>query len=293
MIEPPAGRLYTDAVHSTATHHNASPASEWAQYGHHASLGVDLLHAYFVQHAYPLHSHDYFVIAVIEEGRQSFRLGQQRYYTAAGGMVFLNPGDSHTGEPLLAGAFRYRAMYPRPAQVQRVAASAGLGPRLPLFNHPRQDDPRLAAAFRRLHRTLSAAHDPLHAESAFVSTLGSLLRAFANQAPRHPERPAPIDRAVEYLDANYDKPVSLDQLAKLVALSRFHFLRSFHAQVGMPPHAYLENRRIAAAQRLIALGEPLAAIAAQLGFSSQSHFTRRFKQTIGVTPGRYARQVRA
>lgn len=269
----------------------AQPPQEWAHYAHHNGLGLDLLHAYFVQHAYPLHSHDYYVIAVIEEGHQSFRLGRERYYTSAGGMVFLNPGDSHTGEPLPGGGFRYRAIYPHPHHLQRIARQAGLGAHLPMFSHPRQDNRRLAAAFRRLHRALSGG-DALRAESAFTSTLGDLLRAYAQRTPPRQAHPAPIGRAVEYIDAHYDQPIRLEELARLVSLSPYHFLRSFHAQVGMPPHAYLENCRIAAAQRLIALGQPLASISAGLGFSSQSHFTRRFKQTLGVTPGQYARLLK-
>jgi AraC-like DNA-binding protein len=57
----------------------------------------------------------------------------------------------------------------------------------------------------------------------------------------------------------------------------------------MPPHAYLESVRIRHAQQLIAAGKPLAAVAAEVGFSSQSHLSNRFKQLIGVTPGQYAR----
>jgi AraC-like DNA-binding protein len=56
----------------------------------------------------------------------------------------------------------------------------------------------------------------------------------------------------------------------------------------MPPHTYLENVRIRQVQRLIEAGKPMAEIAAEVGFSSQSHLINRFKQIIGVTPGQYA-----
>ena len=85
--------------------------------------------------------------------------------------------------------------------------------------------------------------------------------------------------------------ISLTQLAEQVALSPYYLLRAFRAEVGMPPHAYLESVRIRHAQRLIAAGNPLAVIAVEVGFSSQSHFTHRFKQLIGVTPGQYAQGV--
>jgi AraC-like DNA-binding protein len=58
----------------------------------------------------------------------------------------------------------------------------------------------------------------------------------------------------------------------------------------MPPHAYLESIRIRQAQKLLSKGTPLAQVAYEVGFASQSHFTQRFKQIIGVTPGEYAKQ---
>lgn len=61
----------------------------------------------------------------------------------------------------------------------------------------------------------------------------------------------------------------------------------------MPPDTYLESVRIRHAQRLIAEGKPLADVAAEVGFSSQSHLTHRFKRIIGVTPGQFAQQPSA
>jgi AraC-like DNA-binding protein len=61
----------------------------------------------------------------------------------------------------------------------------------------------------------------------------------------------------------------------------------------MPPYAYLESVRIRQAQRLIEAGKPLVEVAVELGFSSQSHLTHRFKQIIGVTPGHYAQQLKS
>jgi AraC-like DNA-binding protein len=86
--------------------------------------------------------------------------------------------------------------------------------------------------------------------------------------------------------------ISLTQLADHVSLSPYYLLRVFRAEVGMPPYTYLESVRIRHAQRLIEAGIPLAEVAVEVGFSSQSHLTRRFKQIIGVTPGQYAQQLR-
>lgn len=92
-----------------------------------------------------------------------------------------------------------------------------------------------------------------------------------------------------YIAAHYGDDLSLTILARLGGLSPFYFARVFRAEVGLPPHAYLESVRIGAARRLLAHGVPPATVAQATGFADQSHFTRRFRRVIGVPPGQYAR----
>jgi AraC-like DNA-binding protein len=57
----------------------------------------------------------------------------------------------------------------------------------------------------------------------------------------------------------------------------------------MPPHVYLNAVRVSEAQKRIRLGMPLATVALECGFADQSHFTRRFKGSVGVTPAAWRR----
>ena len=75
-------------------------------------------------------------------------------------------------------------------------------------------------------------------------------------------------------------------------MSRFQLLRSFAHEVGLPPHAYRMQRRVALARTLIAGGTALADAAISAGFSDQSHKTRAFVRLLGVTPAGYAVSVR-
>ncbi|MDY7535253.1 AraC family transcriptional regulator [Pseudomonas sp. Bout1] len=93
---------------------------------------------------------------------------------------------------------------------------------------------------------------------------------------------------VEYIDQQLAEPVSLGQLAGLCALSEYHFARMFRESFGLPPHQYLLARRLARARELLRGGAlPLGEIALACGFSSASHFTNRFRQAMGATPGEY------
>ena len=85
---------------------------------------------------------------------------------------------------------------------------------------------------------------------------------------------------------------TLAELTGLCALSEFHFARAFRASFGLPPHRYLLRRRIQEALRQLPLSaNSIASIAMNLGFSSQSHFTKVFREHTGMTPSDYRERI--
>ena len=63
--------------------------------------------------------------------------------------------------------------------------------------------------------------------------------------------------------------------------------RSFSDAFAIPPHAYVDGRRLEAARARILAGQPLADVAAEVGFVDQAHLTRRFRRFLGTTPGQF------
>jgi AraC-like DNA-binding protein len=267
----------------------------WCQLWHHQPLKLNLLQAFHSRHAYPRHSHDYYVVAVVDQGLQSFTYAGSKYITPVDGIILLNPGDVHTGEPVDEHGFGYRAFYPT-VQHMETAMLEFTGRRCdaPSFSAPRADDVQIAGAVRALHYALKANADPLECESRFLCTLIEIIKQFGDRKSRDQrighEHQA-VQRARDYIHENYDQPLSLTQLAEQVHFSRYYLVHTFRDEIGMPPHTYLESVRIRQAQKLLSEGKPLAHVAHQVGFGSQSHFTQRFKQIIGVTPGEYAKHL--
>ena len=98
-----------------------------------------------------------------------------------------------------------------------------------------------------------------------------------------------VKKTREYINDNYEENISLEQLANLVNLKPLRLLRVFRKALGLPPHAYLVQVRITQAKKLLASKMAIAEVAAETGFSDQSHLHRHFKRIVGVTPGQYVR----
>jgi AraC family transcriptional regulator len=97
-------------------------------------------------------------------------------------------------------------------------------------------------------------------------------------------------RTLDYIEANLGSKMDIGELAGVVSLSRSHFSRAFKFSLGVSPMEYVAVRRVERAKALISsTKEPLAEVALACGFADQPHFSRRFRDLIGMSPGRWRR----
>lgn len=276
-------------------HGESMQTKEWTKIAHNPQLDVELLHAYYVQHAYPRHSHDYYVISLIARGRQSFTHQGTKYRTPPGGLILINPGVVHTGEAADAQGFELRALYPSLSLMETAVFELKGRRTLPFFKEVLVDHYWATNSVSSLHKAILDGAGMLECESRVLWTMTQLIKRYGDigsTEQRLGKEKKAIQQARHYIDEHFSESVTLNTLAQHVSLSPYYLLRVFGAEVGMPPYAYLESVRIRHTQRLIKAGQPLAAVAAEVGFSSQSHMTRQFKKIIGVTPGQYAQHIR-
>ena len=101
-----------------------------------------------------------------------------------------------------------------------------------------------------------------------------------------------VMKAKEYIEDNFRRNCTLAEIADQVHVSPNHLHTIFKKKMGVSPLAYLQEKRIdAAKQRIMAENGSLLQIALELGFSSQSHFIKVFKQKTGMTPAEYRKQL--
>ncbi|UWF50310.1 helix-turn-helix transcriptional regulator [Pseudomonas sp. N3-W] len=229
----------------------------------------------------------------IAGGTGTFRRGQPDSKGAPNKLCIL-PADHQSGW-VINGEIRLAHLYFSPEQF-------ALGCITLLDREPREmqlqeqtflEDPQQALRFRQLITlnwdepgerllTSSLAHEML--SHTLLGQVGKRegLRLRGGLAA-HQRR-----QLVEFIDYQLAEPISLGQLAALCALSEYHFARMFRESFGLPPHQYVLARRLSRARELLrTTSRPLGEIALACGFASASHFTHRFRQVLGGTPGEY------
>lgn len=165
---------------------------------------------------------------------------------------------------------------------------------LPFFSLVSVNDPVLSRLFLHLKTTIYHSSSALGQDVIFLKFLSRLVIHHSQKSPTVPsDKPSrqAIARACDYLQAYYANDVSLEELANIAELSRFHFCRVFRQVTGLSPSAYQLQLRIDQAKKLLLQGVAIATVASSTGFYDQSHFGWQFKRQVGVTPRQYAGKI--
>ncbi|WP_236568568.1 helix-turn-helix transcriptional regulator [Streptomyces sp. MBT58] len=245
---------------------------------------VEVFHARFTEHAYPMHVHDAWTLLIVDDGAVRYDLDRHERGTPGGTVSLLPPQVPHNGSPATSDGFRKRVLY-----LDMTQLDAGyIGPAV---DTPDLADPQLRTRVARLHTALADPGDALEAESrlAFVGERlrGHLRPRTAPAGP--PPGPGVAKDLRDLLDERLGEGLTLAEAARLVHAHPTHLVRAFSAAYAIAPHQYVTSRRIDRARRLLLDGVPPGEAATAVGFHDQSHLTRHFKRIAGTTPGRYAR----
>jgi AraC-like DNA-binding protein len=252
--------------------------------------GIEFLEATYHTHTFERHIHETYAIGLTLSGVQRFWCRGSTHDSTAGTMIVIGPGQSHDGQSGSAGGYSYRMVYVPMAVLQDIVSDAcekratdDIGTKTPLVQ-----DPQLACTFNQAWSTLTDAE-----QRTSTDLLGDVILDLAS---RHAGIRVPaisrvdaaaVTRVRDYLHAHLDRDVRVGELAALASMSRFQLTRQFGQAFGLPLHAYHLHLRLEESKRRMRTGEPVAAVAANLGFADQSHFHRRFKGAFGVTPGQW------
>ena len=243
--------------------------------------------------SYPRHTHDQYGIGRVDSGGHASWSGRGAVEAGPGDFICVNPGEVHDGRALAHRPRTWRILYFDPTLVRDLQADVDeVSQSSFTFESPVFLDARLHRSF---DSAFGFAQDPavaapgnLACETA-VLTLFAGLRAHSTSVPARAQHATPcIRRARARIDDDPAARLTLGVLAHEAGVSRYQLLRGFARELGLTPHAYILQRRIEMARRLIRASHSISEAALAAGFCDQSHLNRFFLRQFGVTPGRYA-----
>ena len=155
-------------------------------------------------------------------------------------------------------------------------------------------DAAIVEQFLHIHATLTAMSSQLECETLIFGFLTQLILRCAENPPNLQElqEPTLVKQIRDYLQDNYAENISLKQLAQIVDRTPAHLVRVFSTEVGLPPHVYQTQVRIARAKTLLMQGYAIVDVAQATGFADHAHFSRQFKRLNGVTPKIYRQNIK-
>ncbi len=250
----------------------------------------------------PEHAHDeHLALVPLDaacEGELKASGGFRAGRCGAGGAAVIPAGQPHSASS--DGPAEYVSLYLDPALVLRAASDSGVRGRVELVARSRESDPTIRGVALALLSEVEQGGlcGPLYTESLANVLAVHLLRNYAEVKSGGPRFGGGLSgrrlrRVTEYMAENYERDLSLAEMALVAGVSPFHFAREFKRATGAAPHQYLIGVRVERAKALLAEGRlPLAEVSLRAGFSSQSHFTRLFHRLTGATPKSYREMLR-
>jgi AraC-like DNA-binding protein len=132
-------------------------------------------------------------------------------------------------------------------------------------------------------------------QSLLIQLLVSINRLAANPDGYYEEvthTNKAVSKVVDYINLHYNEPLSLDKLAELVYVSKYHLSHEFNRQVGTSVYRYIQKKRLQIARQLLGQGKRPNEVYSMCGFSDYAGFYRAFRAEYEISPREYARSVR-
>jgi AraC-like DNA-binding protein len=266
-------------------------AGEYVRFHRFPLTGIDPMTATTAR-SFPRHTHDQYGIGLIDSGGHASWSDLGQVEAGPGSFICVNPGEVHDGRAVGHRGRSWRILYFDPARMQSTYTDIyDSAHETFTFKAPTFTDLQMRALFDSAFKYATARTQQGDAMACETATLELAARLGTHSTARRKtaDRSLPgIQRARSRIDDDPAAPLTLLQLAREVGLSRYQLIRAFARELKLTPHAYIMQRRIALARRLLRAGHPVVEVATTAGFYDQSHLNRCFVRQFGLTPLRYA-----
>lgn len=252
-----------------------------------------------------LHHHDFYEIYFLLSGDVTYTIESRLYRVMPGEMLLINPRELHQVciRSEMSAYERY-TLWIDPQLLRRLSSERSdlfrcFDPSRPNYGNLLKLKPEEQRQVQSLFETLWREYDSsfygadLLRESILTQLLVMVNRMVEQGGGQLEEYSSNrmVTAAVEYINQNYGKPLSLDLLAEQCYVSKYHLSHEFNRQVGTSVHRYILKKRLLNARQLMAEGHSPTQVYSFCGFGDYAGFYRAFRSEYGVGPREYARSV--
>ena len=251
----------------------------------------------------PMHWHKEMELIVIKKGEGIITVNLIPHQVTAGNIIFILPGQLHSIRQKANCTMEYENILFLPSILKATGEDycnthffqplfSGILEFPSLLNEELSYYPSVASAIQQI--------DDLCSTRPFgyqLAVKGQLFQIFYTLVSHHPvhniqnRQKKSLDKVklvLTYIQENYSKPISIEEIAEVCFYSKSHFMKFFKGAMGMGFTQYLNDYRLdIASQQLRSTNDTILEIAARTGFDNLSYFNRIFKKRFGMTPGQY------
>ncbi|AFY54414.1 DNA-binding domain-containing protein, AraC-type [Rivularia sp. PCC 7116] len=242
----------------------------------------------------PAHFHEELEITLMQGSNWNFDYRGEKFTVPPFSFTLTQPGETHKASFESDFNCRFYGLRVKADLLKQLAEEIkGNYQYLPFFSTPVASDKELSQLIFTFHVLVKNSKGSiLKQQSLLLQIVEKLILRYTQDSSNLKyigKENQSIQRVKDYLNDNYAKNISLEELARIANFSPFYLNRAFRKQVGIPPHKYQTQIRIARAKNLLN-NLSISQVAVKTGFSSQSHFGWHFKKVMGVTPKKYVKE---
>lgn len=244
------------------------------------------------EQSFTKHLHDGYVLWLNSDSGERYSLRGTDNILQPGSLSVIEPGIIHANSPYSGNKRHLRSFYFSGQFLQELAANLYEPTTSLTLATEVIHNPCLSQNFIQLHNLLLTGGDSLEIETSILAVFAKLFSHKSTDKKKIAlvASDSRLDTVIDYLHDNFNRQITLAELAVLANCTQYHLIRIFQKDRGITPHAYLVQLRLENAKKLLASGCSIADAALESGFSDQSHLSRLFKARFIIPPGVYLKQ---
>jgi len=236
-------------------------------------------------HAFRKHAHEEYSVALVTGGESLFRFVDEEFHISKGQLVVIGPSVVHQCCPECVAEWSFYMLHVTAAWIQAAGFDMKAIPAFAIRDLQNEEFHRLELYFKQVCENMEEAEENivLLAEAAFSQpVIQDIERSdFDSEEPL-------MEGICEEIRTRFNETIALDELAQKAGIDRYTLIRRFGRHFNTTPHSWQIMVRVNKAKCLLENGMSITEAALEVGFYDQSHFTKIFKETFGVTPKQFA-----